>query len=370
MSQTEKRGVLIAGVILFGVIFLAAFAIVEAFIFPGHSSSNYRFPHPERTIQDTNNLLELQWQLSDVVSYGDSHVVGAGGVVYFSGLKLAPRFYDINGLNVDNGTITQSFDFAYSDSIASLGIQNNKLFVGFDKTTRIGSEDQVRGAARIEAYDLSTQEQLWKQRIPGTTNIPRIYLSEDILATNARWSTWSNNYYLSTESGEILSKESNIDNNFRLYQDKDFRFEQDWPFFQWIDTETNQVLWRKKFGDYIYPPFIIDNELLIRTGGSVYILEKTTGEIIGYFEDVISNLAASQEHAFFITSDASLFVVDIKTGKLLGEVLFGPEIAYEYYPTSYLVAANEDWLVVHFGDSQQLFGFKVLQNRQNQPATE
>ena len=89
-------------------------------------------------------------------------------------------------------------------------------------------------------------------------------------------------------------------------------------------------------------------------------MDKATGETISHYEDVISNIAVSQDHVYFITSDASLLVINIETGKLLEEVSFGPEITDKPYPTTFLVAAEEDWLIVYFGDSQQLFGFKVL----------
>jgi outer membrane protein assembly factor BamB len=131
---------------------------------------------------------------------------------------------------------------------------------------------------------------------------------------------------------------------------------------------SGAAIWQVKFDDeLIQIPVFTDEIILVRTGdvlGNVYAIDRETGRVLwGFSSNVVSNIAVSDNNAYFLTVDSHLRVVNLQTGELIGEVVFAPSLQ-ELEPLDlanrkFYVAASEDIVAVYFGSSRQLFTFQL-----------
>jgi outer membrane protein assembly factor BamB len=154
-----------------------------------------------------------------------------------------------------------------------------------------------------------------------------------------------------------------------LIQDK-IRFWKPRPeSMQATNIETENTLWSAQFdGEIIQTPVFYEDFILVKTGrstvGNIYVLDIATGEIIWQANLVASNISSSENVVYYLTTQAQLKAVDIRTGEMIGTIDFTPSL-YELSPLDlsnrpFNVAAYDKTVVVYFGDSRQLFTFRFL----------
>ncbi len=113
------------------------------------------------------------------------------------------------------------------------------------------------------------------------------------------------------------------------------------------------------------PPILTKNAIVARVGearfsGIVFAVDRTTGNLLWHYEDVLSNVAVTDSIAFFLTDDVQLVAVDVSSGRVVGEVNFTPDRIDDPVNTPFHVASSDGIAVVYFGDGRQLFAFRSL----------
>ncbi|MCA9941097.1 MAG: PQQ-binding-like beta-propeller repeat protein, partial [Anaerolineales bacterium] len=121
--------------------------------------------------------------------------------------------------------------------------------------------------------------------------------------------------------------------------------------------------------DCLYqPPFAAGQVMLVRTGdgrqsGLLYGLDVADGGVLWQYETartVASNVAYNGDLAYFLNARAELVAVDAVTGAVREVMGFMPASLADAANRSFQVAAAGDLVFVYFGDSRQLFAFRVV----------
>ena len=134
---------------------------------------------------------------------------------------------------------------------------------------------------------------------------------------------------------------------------------------------TNDILWEVKFEkEIVQAPLFVDNIVLVRTDksgflGKVFAIDLATGEILWSSpRNIVSNVTAANNVAYYLTEESHLIAVDIITGERVGSVEFSPKITalepIDQVNEDFYVAAYNEIIVVYFGSGSQLFAFRFL----------
>ncbi len=245
-----------------------------------------------------------------------------------------------------------------------------RIFVGYEGWQRLDPEvDKVFGAGRVSAYDAETGRRLWTETIAGAREIITMNVDGDALSVNG--STSDRYYQLDRATGAVQRtemKDSGV--GYTLFTQDNRLYTRDTArSLRVADVATNERLWGREFPlDCLYqPPYAAGNVMLVRTGdgrqsGLLYGLDLGDGDVLWQYElerTVTSNVATSNGVAYFLNARAELVAVDAATGAVREGVQFVPAALSDAANRSFQVAAAGDLVLVYFGDSRQLFAFRV-----------
>jgi outer membrane protein assembly factor BamB len=277
-------------------------------------------------VQKDNSHLELLWVQTVFISnadYGGRRLAATDGMVFVIGTLSQRRVIGLVALDSENGKeFWHVFDsdiveigpeIVYTDSegsVVAYNLTGKKLWQTKHWGKFIDSMDEVNG----KLYVQSGYEYFLMDAVTG-----------DVLATSSR----------------VYSSKSNYD-----------------PDLRWFFGVT---------------PVFVNGLVFTREGdpllGAAIAYNKESGNILWRSADnVISNVAATEHMAFFITHDDELRILHARTGKLLETIRIEPSIGYfELAPETnvqhegYFLAVDQTHQLLYMllGDSNQLFAFRI-----------
>jgi outer membrane protein assembly factor BamB len=238
------------------------------------------------------------------------------------------------------------------------------IYVVFDSIWKVPG-DAAFGAVKIKAYQPESGHLAWTQTVKGAESINSLMVTSTTISVDGDSSA---NYYLfDAQSGQIIDTRYKKDTNFLWFSRDDILYQRvQLHSFQAIDSKTDAIVWQSPFWAVYQSPVFSSGILLMRSGastsvGNIYALDSVTGDILWEFADVVGNVAAQNSTAYFLTSNARLLAVNIRTGSILGVVDFGTDKFVlqddNLFLHGFSVAAIGGVVIVHLGDSQQLFAF-------------
>ncbi len=246
---------------------------------------------------------------------------------------------------------------------STIGVTSDFVYIGFEGVQKISGET-TWGASQIVAYKSDTGHRVWSTAVPGARSIDSMIVTGSTVSVNGNFSS---SYHLySAETGAMLDARIKEEGNFIWFIDNNISYEESkTATFQAVDKQTGALLWQttEYFGVY-QPPILTKNAIVARSGearfsGTVFAVDQFTGNLLWQYEDVLSNVAVTDSTAFFLTKNVQLVAVDISNGKIVGKVSFTPDWVDDPVNSAFYVASNAGIVVVYFGDSRQLFAFRL-----------
>ncbi|MFH2102597.1 MAG: PQQ-binding-like beta-propeller repeat protein [Chloroflexota bacterium] len=219
------------------------------------------------------------------------------------------------------------------------------------------------GMAGVARYGLDGSLS-WSRPIRGPGIIYMFFVDEQLQVFTALDKLIS----IDPHNGETLFEFSNGHAVFIYTQD---RYYVEDNGLQVIDSRTNTILWHRDLDDTLtLAPLFLDDRIYLRTGrtmGSIYAIDRTSGEVLWKTDDnIISNMAYSPSDllVFCLTRDGYLLAIDRDSGQefVLGEFSSVPFIINgEDDVGGYELAFDDstNMLFVLLGDSRQLFAFQM-----------
>lgn len=121
----------------------------------------------------------------------------------------------------------------------------------------------------------------------------------------------------------IMTQQKDLSDPGQLYppfmKDRGVLYLVDFEGFKAIEENTGSVIWvYPLFNEVIdIQPVFIDDTIILRTNGrNIWVLNKSTGNLIWKHQsDIISNIAANKANVLFLTKDGRLVFLDKETGK-------------------------------------------------------
>jgi outer membrane protein assembly factor BamB len=215
----------------------------------------------------------------------------------------------------------------------------------------------------LSAFSIQDGKQVWEKELPdhhGYWFLPwdppnplRIYSDDHKL------------FLLDPETGNILSTE--VVSTYMNYSDG-FVFIYTYHgvgqrFINFVNLNANKVVWEREIDRLSkWQPTIVNDKLLYLRG-SIHspiacVLISSGEDCWKTTERYISNYAIANELLYAVNESGALVALDINTGQEVGRLTFTglPPQDPGGYP--FWVAADEEYVLVYFGDSQELIAFK------------
>lgn len=322
---------------------------------------NYTTPNPSPQFQHI-------WALDNAFSGRD-----ALGSIVLTATKEEVLFYgdfhpnepvdSLQRLNLLTGGIKDIINVSRrAEGIVS---NNRFIYVSNRSGNKIDSET-LQGAAQVVAYDIESGQQVWSQRIRGARGIASMSVYEDIVTVVGETATVNRYQHLNVSTGRVTYSN---DSEYPVLYSGDIWYVIRFKPIEYlvaIQSRTNTPLWEQKS---IYPhdaPSLSNGVIVGRSGGRIgyaYGVDRGTGMLLWLSDDVVySNVSISNGIAYFLTGQAQLKAVDVRTGQTLATMHFVPETVQEQLTQQrvYNVAVSGDIVVVYLGDSRQLFAFRFV----------
>ena len=273
--------------------------------------------------QNDNLPVNLLWEreVFTVPVLKNIQVVALGGKVFFLGSTGSIEPFGIIAMQGHSGKVLWRKQSNFSD----IAVNPDAVYVGRQ--------------SYIYALDIKTGDEIWSTKLPGLhNNVMYLYAVDNILYT--RGST----------SGEHL-RDIKTGNVF----------------------DTTQPFKSLPVGILNYVPAITKEKIFF--GAGLYDVQFGTAHQLSPYqflwrteeENVISNVAASDNVAYFLTYDDELLMLDANTGDKLGVIHFEPSInffedmgASQHDGYRIAVDGENNLLYVILGDSNQMFAFEIL----------
>jgi outer membrane protein assembly factor BamB len=299
-----------------------------------------------------NSHFQLLWSKSDISLFGNESnplMQGTNANVFIAAIDSnynSPRIFAFD---------TKTGDLLWHQKYtppATIFTNNVNLYIGnYDN---------------IQEYDLQTGQLIKEVRFPNVGLVENMYFNDEFLyalTSSGRWLTYNINSQVSSLSEPLLPYTPFIIENGILYL-------HDVEGFKAIETNTQTVLWKYSIDEQInIHPLFINDMIIVRTrSGSIYQINKKTGDLVWMLDaHTISNVAIDTSRAYFLTSDGYLKVLDQKSGQEIQTLEFSPASFTVNSPTlDKPIGAYDIWvdsqngiLVLSLGDSCQLKAFKI-----------
>ena len=278
--------------------------------------------------QEDNHLLDLLWTrevYTSLASEGTGMVAIDGNVFFLGSTQPTERGGLIALQGYDGKILWQKLD-----SFRDISANSEALYVG--------------GQSWIFALTLESGDEIWSTKLPGLrNNVMYLYAVDDIL------------YTAGSNSGEHLK---NVKTGEIYDVSQPFRSLPPGILAAYLPTITKDKIFYGAGKDAF-------------SSGSAWqrqpyydLLWKTEEE------NVISNIAASDKVAYFLTYNDELLMLDVNTGERLGIIHFEPsinffenfEVSWSSQHRGYHLAVDDknNLLYVILGDSNQMFAFQIL----------
>jgi outer membrane protein assembly factor BamB len=124
--------------------------------------------------------------------------------------------------------------------------------------------------------------------------------------------------------------------------------------------DTGQVLWQlERYMNY-WPLFLEgDNILTSSDSRSLARMNYRTGQVVWEVWSLfVSNYVLLDGKVFVLKSEGKLAALDVNSGQEIGNVQFNRGFSDAWGEASFFVAAQSPYVVVYFGDTQELVAFK------------
>lgn len=217
------------------------------------------------------------------------------------------------------------------------------------------------GAAVVQAFDVNDGKQIWKVGLPFAHSTSEIYFAEDKIFIF----TSDNMFFILNKQGEILNMRHEsfatyLEKNNVLYVDENNSLKA-------IDVASRKELWQIQIDDrFTHSPIFEKGTIFLRTWttpGYVYSIDQVTGKVNWKVsQDVLSNLALSDNSIYFINFDGYLMALDLYSGEVIAEAKFLPQFDLENGVERFFISvdATNNMLLIYFGDNSQTLGVKIL----------
>ena len=361
--------------ILGATILLSAFIGLSWQIISSHNESCLSKPVFSRNVEDLNGFEEM-WSLDDIFL-----VAGVRAIYLFPvkdnvgvyGSLHACRDAHIILANGNNGKILHSepssimppnfgiYHVAYNDSF---------IYFGYDGLGQVTTDSTVN-AGGVAAYDVSSGAIVWTRTIPGTRSMNSLAASEKVVAVDG--GGFSRQFYLlDSQTGEVIQIVERDDPSVT-----NLGFQTNYALWNIYASSSGEVkiqsddlqrmrLWAGLFEGVEQPPVLVNSAILVRTNsgtsiGAIKAFDVDSGNLLWKTDsNVISNVAATNSTAFFVTASAELIAIEIESGQKIGSVQFSDQYLQQKADRGFFVAASEESVFVYLGDSRQLFAFSFL----------
>ncbi|MCA9975098.1 MAG: PQQ-binding-like beta-propeller repeat protein [Anaerolineales bacterium] len=328
-----------------------------------------------RTVTTTSPNIEQVWSLSNIFTEMEDRAVFLSAIddsVFFLGNMQPTGITKLIRLDIETGEVIWQRENDHDYIPMAFTTTSDNIFIGFF-------------TGRIESYDVASGNRLWFTELPNTasfwerptesrsiTNVQHIVASLSHLYTSANRPEQGIVRLLEPSTGEVALTNSVLNGYLVVSIDENYLYTQSDIFsLQARDMVTGNVVWESAFeGDFYKQPAIAGDVVCVKTGlyaqlGWIYGINKDTGTILWRTEkNARSNVAANGKYVYYLTNEAQLQILNIETSELVGHADFSPinfegegfdRNWYDFY-----VVAKDDFILVYFADSYQLFAFRFL----------
>ena len=363
-KQMKQRYIILINMIVILAIGVLVFYIARS-VHSAHATRLLSLRSPisylaEYKVIETSTLEEL-WAISNVFAtqrYGNG-LIATNGSLYIIGNLSGQRLAFLNRLDLATGQQV----WEVSDEIEASPVStfnSNYIFIGAG----------ARG--RVTAYELESGNIAWKKSLSLIRTRHIFYMSAvgSDLYVNRSGSTGFN--ILDIKNGRIQERGYTRGVFPIFFATGDIIYHGRFGEFLVASNKvTNDILWEVEFEkEIVQAPLFIDDIVLVRTDksgflGEVFAIDLATGKILWSSpRNIVSNVTAANNVAYYLTEDSHLIAVDILTGEMVGSVEFSPKITalepIDQVNEDFSVAAYDEIVVVYFGSGSQLFAFRFL----------
>lgn len=218
----------------------------------------------------------------------------------------------------------------------------------------------------VRAYDINSGQQQWLRHL-GTLNgsdADTMLLAENRIGIRISEGDFNAFYVLNQENGYLLQQRR-----------------RDARYIFWVDETPLRIYeasvdtinvsqfasWQRRVGGCGLTPQLADTVLIVYAQGCdmapnrVLALDRSTGAVVWTYErGVVSNVAINGRLTAFLSTTGQLLLIDTATGQDIAVLSFLHNTTNIPPDSKFFVAAQEDLLAVYFGDSHQLFLFRLV----------
>jgi len=215
----------------------------------------------------------------------------------------------------------------------------------------------------VGAFDLKTGQQLWQTERLGTRG--KIFI--DCWGNGSLQVRTDGIYFYAIDpiNGKILSMQEKASSDTLVFSREGVNIIQVQKGPRTLAQDDNgQVLWQVEsylIGGPVL--FVEGDDILIYQGLPLISLltrmNYRTGQIIWKTAQIfVSNPVLLDDKVFALTIDGKLSALDVSSGQEIGNVQFDRGFSDVLGEASFFVAAQSPYVVVYFGDTQELVAFK------------
>jgi len=317
---------------------LMALILVSGLVRLTASPSPKEGPLVAYRVIDRDPMLAEQWTRSHLFvgryqNRGGSQIVAAEGVVIIGGVLSPTVEFPLFALDAADGSLRWASD----EFVNSLFATSSVLYVGDYR--------------EIRAYGPRTGGLLWiSEPLPvGTRNVVYLLVEDNLIYAESQMA-----HLLRANTGEvILNMGQGLSTIEQTLQQMNIQVPPEF-FDSFIDvTLTRDTQFIRGVAEF---------------RGGVRAIDRPTGKILWERPTgILSNVAATESVLYFLTFDRQLLGLDTRTGEVVIAVQFEAsplptQDAEQGLTGGYYVAVDAEagMVYAYFGDSAQLFAFKIV----------
>ncbi len=219
----------------------------------------------------------------------------------------------------------------------------------------------LMSAYHIGAYRLSDGKRLWENDLKEHQSY--WFLPWDPVSPLKIYSSEHELFQVDPETGKVLSIENTI--VYMQYDKYQFVYTVEGLYrsINAVDPTINRVIWSHQIDSKTrWQPGIVDNNLVFfekSVASKIVSIDIPSGkENWETSEEFVSNYAIVNEQLFALTREGALVALNPATGQRIGQMSFSNPSPQDPGGYPFWVAGNENYVLIYFGDSQELIAFK------------